>query len=81
MSEMFLNCHGCKWLDRYKEDGRGYCCKVECSSQGKAHREYLREHSEEYKYGRKEEPSIKSRRPEMERCELYEAGNWETRWD
>lgn len=17
------NCHGCKWLDRYKEDGRG----------------------------------------------------------
>lgn len=26
-----MNCHGCKWLDRYKEDGRGYCCRVERS--------------------------------------------------
>lgn len=25
------NCHGCKWHDRYKEDGRGYCCMVERS--------------------------------------------------
>ena len=24
-----MNCHGCKWLDRYKKDGNGYCCKVE----------------------------------------------------
>ena len=23
-----MNCHGCKYLDRYKQDGRGYCCKV-----------------------------------------------------
>ena len=22
------NCHGCKYLDRYKENGRGYCCHV-----------------------------------------------------
>ena len=22
------NCHGCKWLDRYKKDGNGYCCMV-----------------------------------------------------
>lgn len=26
-----MNCHGCKWLDRYKKDGNGYCCKVERS--------------------------------------------------
>lgn len=25
------NCHGCKWLDRYKVDGGGYCCMVELS--------------------------------------------------
>ena len=25
------NCHGCKWLDRYRIDGNGYCCKVERS--------------------------------------------------
>lgn len=25
---LIMNCHGCKWLDRYKEDGRGYCCMV-----------------------------------------------------
>ena len=23
-----LNCHGYKWLDRYKMDGNGYCCTV-----------------------------------------------------
>ena len=28
-----MNCHGCKWLDRYKQDGRGYCCKVERSKE------------------------------------------------
>lgn len=22
------NCHGCAFLDRYKVDGRGYCCTV-----------------------------------------------------
>lgn len=22
------NCHGCKHLDRYKVNGRGYCCMV-----------------------------------------------------
>lgn len=25
------NCNGCKYLDRYKENGRGYCCMVERS--------------------------------------------------
>lgn len=23
-----MNCHGCKWLDRYKVGGNGYCCMV-----------------------------------------------------
>lgn len=32
-SRGILNCHGCKWLDRYKKDGNGYCCMVERSSQ------------------------------------------------
>lgn len=27
------NCHGCKWLDRYKMNGNGYCCMVERSAQ------------------------------------------------
>lgn len=33
VSRGILNCHGCKWLDRYKKDGNGYCCMVELSSQ------------------------------------------------
>lgn len=48
-----LNCHGCKWLDRYKKDGNGYCCMV----------------------------AEKVRRPEMERCKRYEAGDFKTRWE
>jgi len=68
------NCHGCKWLDRYKEDGRGYCSMVERSEQGRAHRRWLWEHREEFMLGRKEEPSVKVRTPDMERCELYEKG-------
>ena len=28
-----LNCHGCKHLDRYKEDGRGYCSMIERSKE------------------------------------------------
>lgn len=74
------NCHGCKWLDRYKENGRGYCCMVEKSKQGEAHRVYLRDHSEDFAFGRKEIPSVKLRRPDMERCELYEEGDFATRW-
>ena len=23
-----INCHGCKYLDRYKTNGSGYCAKV-----------------------------------------------------
>lgn len=75
------NCHGCKWLDRHKEDGRGYCCHVEHSKANMELQEYIRQHHEEYEYGRKELPSLKVRRPDMERCELYEAGSFSERYD
>lgn len=57
-----MNCHGCKWLDRYKMDGNGYCCHVV--------------RSKTYSLIK----SAKVRRPDMERCELYEAGDWAKRW-
>ena len=76
-----MNCHGCKWLDRYKENGRGYCCMVEQSKQGEAHRAWLLEHGEDFAFGRKEVPSVKLRRPDMERCELYKEGDFATRWE
>lgn len=38
----------------------------------KAHRRWLWEHREEFMLGRKEEPSVKVRTPDMERCELYD---------
>lgn len=78
------NCHGCKWLDVYQKGkeppGKGYCCHVERSQQGKAHKKYLWEHREEYALGSKERPSINCRMPDMERCELYEPGDFATRW-
>lgn len=53
-----MNCKGCKWLDKYKTDGNGYCCMVV----------------------RSKKQTSKARKPDMERCELYKAGVWETRW-
>ncbi len=67
-----MNCHGCVHLDETRPAGSGYCCVVERSKAGRELREYLRQHAEEYRYGRKEIPSLKVRRPDMERCELYE---------
>lgn len=65
-----VNCHGCKWLDRYKEDGNGYCCMVERS---KGYRgQYIED-------GRLM-PGSKVRTPNMEPCELYESGSWEFRY-
>jgi hypothetical protein len=61
-SRGILNCHGCKWLDRYKKDGNDYCCMVELSSQ-------------------KHDVYCKIRYPEKERCELYEAGDFATRYE
>ncbi len=51
---MIQNCHGCKWLDRYKTNGRGYCCMV----------------------ARSKTQNEKARKPDMPRCELYEAGEY-----
>lgn len=65
MPKIENNCHGCKWLDRdmfVNEDGNGYCCKVESSSQ-------------------RRNPGCKMRRPNKVRCELYEAGDWATRYE
>ena len=76
-----MNCHGCKYLDRYKENGRGYCCHVVRSREYKELQAYIRAHPEEYQYGRKEMPSLKVRRPDMKRCELYEAGDFAKRYD
>lgn len=75
-----MNCHGCKWLDRYKQDGNGYCCMVERSQQGQAHRAYLLAHETEYAFGCKLPPSINIRKPNSERCELYSAGDYKSRW-
>lgn len=49
---MPMNCHGCKWLDRYKADGNGYCSMVV----------------------RSVTQTEQARRPNMERCELYQEG-------
>lgn len=52
LDKFHVNCHGCKWLDRYKKDGNGYCCMVERS---KTQREKVRrpdmERCELYKPG------------------------------
>ena len=64
------NCHGCKWLDRYKQDGNGYCGHVVRSKS--YHGQYVEN-------GRLM-PSSCVRRPDMERCELYKAGDWKNRY-
>lgn len=63
-----MNCHGCKWLDEVKSDppGSGYCSMVERSAG--------------YKPGVMPEPSDKVRRPWKDRCELYKAGDFTTRF-
>ena len=67
-----MNCHGCKWLDEARKAplGSGYCSMVQ--------------RSKNYRFmdcaidcGHRA-PEI--RRPEDERCELYEAGAWATRY-
>ena len=66
-----MNCHGCKQLDEVKQKGAGYCAYVVRSKD----------------YGTMpcamdaghRAPRI--RRPEDSRCELYEAGNFATRFD
>lgn len=68
-----LNCDGCKWLDRVrsKEAGHGYCCRVVRSELWKETRLVS---------GPDAAPSPKVRRHDMERCELYESGDFATRY-
>ncbi len=76
------NCHGCKWLSEYKRhgNGSGYCSMVERSKANQELQAYIWQHREEYQYGRKEKPSLKVRRPDMERCELYSPGEFTQRY-
>lgn len=67
---MAENCHGCKHLDRYKQDGNGYCAMVVRS----------KSYHDMYAENGKLMPSSCVRTPDMERCELYEPGALETRW-
>lgn len=64
-----MNCHGCKWLDRYQSKGNGYCAMVVRSKTYRGH------HVENGHLG----PGSRVRKPEMERCELYEPGKVEMR--
>lgn len=67
-----MNCHGCKHLCETKKgpEGDGYCAHVIRSAGYAAAGEA----------GGKWTPSSCVRRPDMERCELYSAGNYETRF-
>lgn len=64
------NCHCCKWLDRYKQDGSGYC----------GHIVHSKSYHGQYVENGRLMPSSCVRRPDMERCELYEAGDWKNRY-
>lgn len=68
-----MNCHGCKWLDEVKSQppGSGYCCQVERSSGYKPDRIV----------NVRLESSDKVRLPENSRCELFEAGDFATRYN
>lgn len=67
------NCHGCKWLDETHPAGSGYCSTVERSK--------LYDPVVERKKVTFADPSMKVRRPDRERCELYEPGNFATRFE
>lgn len=77
------NCHGCKHLDevRSEPEGTGYCCVAERSKAGRELNQYIRAHQEEFALGRNPVPSIKVRRPDMERCELFAPGSFANRFD
>lgn len=67
-----MTCHGCKWLDEVKSQlpGSGYCCNVVHSKS--YHGQYVKDG--------KLMPSSCVRRPDMERCELYEEGLFKERF-
>lgn len=66
-----INCHGCKWLDEVKQKGAGYCAHVVRSK-------HYYTMPCAIDLGRRA-PRI--RRPEDQRCELYEFGDFATRFD
>lgn len=68
---MSLNCHGCKWLDEYGKDGAGYCSMV-------THSKNFNTMECTIDCGHRA-PRI--RRKEDARCELYEAGDFKTRYE
>lgn len=65
---MISNCSGCKWLDRYRVDGNGYCSMVVRSKT--FHGASVSKHD-----GRLF-PSSCVRRANMLPCEFYEPGNF-----
>lgn len=65
-----MNCHGCKWLDECGRAGAGYCSTVQRSKAYDTMPCVI-------------DCGIRSpeiRRPEYERCELYEPGDFKTRF-
>lgn len=65
-----MNCHGCKWLDRYKTDGNGYCAMVKRSKTFRG----------QYTMDGRLMPGSSVRKSDMERCGLYEPGDFATRY-
>ncbi len=66
-----MNCHGCKWLDEVGKKGAGYCCTVVRSK-------FYRTMPCTIDCGHRA-PQI--RRQQDDRCELYEAGDFKTRYE
>lgn len=64
MTKCENNCHGCKWLDR----------DMKLNIDGNGYCCMVERSSQ------KHEPQCKIRRPDKVHCELYEAGNWATRF-
>lgn len=74
--EQDINCAGCKWLDQVKHyaPGEGYCCMVVRSKNYKqGDRTRIRRKQNE------KHDTHRARYSNMKRCELYEAGDWNTR--
>lgn len=59
------NCHGCKWLDRDM--------RVNIDGDGYC--------CNVVRSSQRHDPDCKVRRPNKVRCELYEAGDWATRYE
>lgn len=66
-----MSCHGCKYLDEARKGprGAGYCCQVVLSK-------FYATMECTMDCGHR---APKIRRPQDERCELYEAGDFSTR--